>query len=137
MNSQLKATRATSKAESKQRPTKVKAENSEGLTVQFHELRGLAVISLPRELAHVLSKEDIAKIITQIQENELTLVLRNALDVIHIRMPVIAENPAAGWTRLKTAPPPRAGKEKPKASKKRIGSRKTKTPETKRGQRHD
>ncbi len=63
--------------------------NTEGNLVRIHDLTGTCLMSIPSELRALLGDEAYERYMRQLEQVEVTLIIRTAHDVVYIEMPIL------------------------------------------------
>ena len=65
------------------------AEASSGQLVRLHDLNGVVVFYLPREMKSILDAQLLSQQLTDLRRTQITLIARSANDVINVDMPIL------------------------------------------------
>ena len=82
------------------------AEVSAGQLVRLHDLNGVAVFYLPREMKSILGAQLLSQQLTDLRRTQITLIARTASDVIYVDFPILIKDLPADVDALANAGKP-------------------------------
>ena len=83
------------------RPAKPKAlpapdsdpvEATSGQLVRLHDLNGVVVFYLPREMRRILGAQLLSQQLNELRRTQITLIVRTANDVIYVDLPILVKD---------------------------------------------
>jgi hypothetical protein len=79
------------------------AEVSSGHLVRLHDLNGVVVFYLPKEMKSILGAQLLSQQRNDLRGHAITLIARNDSDVIYVDMPILVEELPSGVDALANA----------------------------------
>lgn len=76
------------------------AEVSAGQLVRLHDLNGVVIFYLPREMRSILGAQLLSQQLTDLRRTQITLIVRSANDVIYVDMPILIKDLPSGVDAL-------------------------------------
>jgi hypothetical protein len=70
-------------------PASELAEATSGQLVRLHDLNGVVVFYLPKDMQHILGAQQFLQQCTDLRRIKITLIVRTASDVIYVDLPVV------------------------------------------------
>ena len=68
------------------------AESTSGQLVRLHDLNGVVVFYLPREMKSILGAQLLSQQLTDLRRTQITWIVRTASDVIYVDMPTLVKD---------------------------------------------
>ena len=68
------------------------AESTSGQLVRLHDLNGVVVFYLPREMRRILGAQLLSQQCTDLRRTQITWIVRTASDVIYVDMPILVKD---------------------------------------------
>ena len=80
------------KSEALPAPDSDRAEATSGQLVRLHDLNGVVVFYLPREMRRILGAQLLSQQCTDLRRTQITWIVRTASDVIYVDMPILVKD---------------------------------------------
>lgn len=72
------------------------AEATSGQLVRLHDLNGVVVFYLPREMRRILGTQLLSQHCIDLRGTQITWIVRTASDVIYVEMPILIKDLPVG-----------------------------------------
>ena len=80
------------KSETLPTPDSDPAEATSGQLVRLHDLNGVVVFYLPREMRRILGAQLLSQQCNDLRRTQITWIVRTASDVIYVDMPILVKD---------------------------------------------
>lgn len=80
------------KSEALPAPGSDPAEATSGQLVRLHDLNGVVVFYLPREMRRILGAQLLSQQLNELRRTQITLIVRTANDVIYVDLPILVKD---------------------------------------------